>query len=348
MSVLATDEPLTAKIRTTFILDDNKNSGYTTFCVPQGLGVMKQNLVDYSDEYQGAKVKFIACRWSKKEDKPIIDFVMDNQFPELWKKAIYKGADIWNKGFEKAGIARTAVSIKENGFDKSDNSLTQNRIRYAVTPLNDIRGSIWVRPNTGEIFNADIVINHDIINNIQIEAFLTLSPYLPQARTLVPDDSLFVNMLAQRVAFNIGKCLGFEENFKASSIYPVDSLSSAAFTQNNGIVASIMDNTNFNYVAGEEGIKSGAKLFQDRAGEIDILNIKYLYGDYKVYEDTIYNSCKLFSEAPVLGNSYIFGSKKSLNGFIDPESLNSDLGDNQIKSSTIGLETLQKVVENGA
>ena len=109
-----------------------------------------------------------------------------------------------------------------------------------------------------------------------------------------------------------------------------------------------MDNTNFNYVAGEEGIKSGAKLFQDRAGEIDILNIKYLYGDYKVYEDTIYNSCKLFSEAPVLGNSYIFGSKKSLNGFIDPESLNSDLGDNQIKSSTIGLETLQKVVENGA
>ena len=343
MSELAKDEPVTAKVKTSFVFAQSGESTYNTFCVPKGIGVRRVSVLDYSDAYQGTKVKYLAGRWARKEAKPVISFVMDSDFPELWKTAIRKGADIWNQGFAEAGVDCCAISVEERNDNNDVTGLLTNRIRYVVSPSENILSNVWYHPDTGEIFNADISVNHNIINEIQRDAFLSLSPYMEEARSLTPDSVLFVNMLAQKIAFHIGRCLGFEANYKASSVVPADSLSSASYTARNGIMASVMDPAGFNYVAGKEGIISGAKLWQDKAGEIDIYSIRYLYGNDS--DNTpVYNSCSYITGSPAIEAGYKFGRKNLVREIMDPYALNNDLGDDQIKSSEKGLKTLEMVV----
>ena len=59
-------------------------------------------------------------------------------------------------------------------------------------------------------------------------------------------------LLRYVLAHEVGHSLGFPHNFKASAIYPVDSLRSASFLREWGHVPSIMDYSRFNYLAQPE------------------------------------------------------------------------------------------------
>ena len=78
------------------------------------------------------------------------------------------------------------------------------------------------------------------------------------------------NGIVDLILHEIGHTLGLRHNFKASSIYSIDQLSNAAFTQKYGISGSVMDYQPIN-------VFDGTTFFQTKPGTYDYWAIEYAY-----------------------------------------------------------------------
>jgi hypothetical protein len=65
------------------------------------------------------------------------------------------------------------------------------------------------------------------------------------------------DMMRMVIAHEVGHALGLPHNMGASCAYEIESYRDGAFTQKNGIAASIMDYARFNYIAqpGDKNIR---------------------------------------------------------------------------------------------
>lgn len=337
MSTIAKDEPLTSTVKCTIM--QPPHSSYTPVEADLKVNTQRVKVIDYSSKYQGAQIKYYATRWDLSGNRQLT-FVADNDFPLPYKEAIENAADIWNKGFGRE-VIKVAYSDTEGGVHhKAD-----GKIRYIKTPASKVTSSTWVSPSTGEIFYADIVINHNVISSITTDEIISLGASNPKARSLVPDNALFKGMLTYKIAHEMGKCLGFSTNLSASSAYPADSLASGTFTSKYGITPSIMDIVGFNYVAGDAGLKSGASMYQDRLGEYDLKAIKFLYGNTPVNHKDDNTPGKSFLDNDK-GLTYLYIAPRGEKEKANPYGLKGDLGDNALKSSTIAINQLYTVVKN--
>jgi hypothetical protein len=125
----------------------------------------------------------------------------------------------------------------------------------------------------------------------------------------------------------------------ASCAYDTESYRNAAFTQKNGIAASLMDYARFNYIAqpGDKGVR-----FIRQMGPYDHYAVNW---GYRV----IPNSVSPESETATLDKwilekagdpMYKYGKQSSS---FDPTSQTEDIGNNSMKSSSYGLKNLEYV-----
>jgi hypothetical protein len=100
--------------------------------------------------------------------EPIV-FYMDTTIPEDYVQYIMEGVEMWQRAFEKAGfknaiIAKRAPTPEEDPeFDPED--ARYNTIRWSTSDqvMYGAIGPSQVDPRTGEIINADILFEHNMV-----------------------------------------------------------------------------------------------------------------------------------------------------------------------------------------
>ena len=144
------------------------------------------------------------------------------------------------------------------------------------------------------------------------------------------------------IAHEVGHALGFPHNMAASYAYPVDSLRNGAFTQKNGIAASIMDYARYNYVAqpGDQNIR-----FVRQMGPYDHYAVNWGYRWLPNITDPAEENGILDTWILEKANDpkYKYGRQSNI---FDPQSQTECVGDDPIKASTYGISNLKYVLAN--
>lgn len=276
--------------------------------------------------------------------KPIV-YYLDPGTPENLQKYIKQGIEDWQKPFETAGfknaiIAKDAPSVEEDP-EFSPEDVRYSVVRYVASTTRNAVGPSVSDPRSGEIIESDIIWYHNHLRSYRNRYLLETAAANPSARTLETPEEEIGEMMRMVIAHEVGHALGFPHNMAASYAYPVDSLRNGAFTQKNGIAASIMDYARYNYVAqpGDEGIR-----FIRQMGPYDHYAVNWGYRwlaseDADAEKETLHAWIIEKADDP----KYKFGRQSSR---FDPQSQTECIGNDPIQASTYGLKNLKYVAAN--
>lgn len=276
--------------------------------------------------------------------KPIVWYI-DDAFPESWKAPLKQSVLIWNKAFEKIGFKNV---MRAEEFPKDDpnfdpDNLKYSCIRYVPVSIENAMGPSWIDPRSGEIINATVLVYNDVIKLINNWRFIQTAQLDPDVRCKKMPKRIVDESLAYVFAHEIGHTLGLMHNMSASSVFPVDSLRSASFTQKYGTTPSIMDYARFNYVAQPED--KGVRLSPPDMGLYDEYAIKWLYspipGDLSVEEEA--KVTEQWIDEKVGDPIYRYGRQQVYSRY-DPSALEEDLGDDALKAGDYGIKNLQYIL----
>lgn len=102
--------------------------------------------------------------------KPIV-FWIENAVPLEYRDAIREGVLMWNKAFEKAGF-QNAIEVQQmpDDVDWQPADVHYNTIRWFNSlDAGFAKGPVRVNPLTGEILDADIIVDANMVRSIQQE-----------------------------------------------------------------------------------------------------------------------------------------------------------------------------------
>ncbi|GAB1542440.1 zinc-dependent metalloprotease [Scytonema sp. NUACC21] len=102
--------------------------------------------------------------------KPIV-FWIENAVPLEYRDAIAEGILMWNKAFEKLGF-QNAIEVRQmpDDADWHPADVRYNTIRWFNSlDAGFARGPVRVNPFTGEILDADIIVDANMVRSIQQE-----------------------------------------------------------------------------------------------------------------------------------------------------------------------------------
>jgi hypothetical protein len=314
---------------------------------------------DYSSEELKADEKTYLRRWKlvpkdieayKRGElvepiKPIV-YYLDPATPEKFRSYMKEGIELWQTAFEAAGFKNAIIAkdppSKEEDPDFSPEDIRYSVVRYVASTTRNATGPSVSDPRSGEIIESDIIWYHNHLRSYRNRYMLETGAANPSARTLNTPDAEIGEMMKMVIAHEVGHTLGLPYNMRASYAYDVESYRDGAFTQKNGIAATIMDYARYNYIAqpGDTNIR-----FVRQLGPYDDYAINYGYR--YIPEANSADDEKEFLSNWILekaGNPiYKFGKQSSR---FDPTSQTEDIGNNSIKASTYGLKNLKIVAEN--
>lgn len=190
--------------------------------------------------------------------KPIVYYI-DPATPAKFVPWVKKGIEDWQPAFEAAGF-RKAIVAKDAPTRAEDPDWDPEDARYSVvrwlpSRVEDAYGPHIHDPRSGEILEADIQLYHNIQNLVGMWYFTQVGALDPRARTLPLPDDLMGRLVQFVVAHEIGHTLGFQHNFKASSLYTLTQVRDKEWVKTNSHTPTLMDYARFNYVAQpEDGI----------------------------------------------------------------------------------------------
>jgi hypothetical protein len=222
---------------------------------------------DFSGATQRVETKRYISRWRLEcSDKKVgnlcvpkkpITYYLDPATPAWLKPWIKKGIEDWQVAFEAAGFYKGIVAAEApaNDPDFSGEDATVAMVRWLPSSTENAVGPSLKDPRTGEIIDADVQTYLNVMN-LGRSWYFTQVGHLDKRTHKFPfPDSLAGRLLEYVTAHEVGHTLGFPHNFKASSMYPVDSVRSKTWVAKNGHTPTLMDYSRFNYVAQpEDGI----------------------------------------------------------------------------------------------
>ena len=231
------------------------------------VGYFGVNQRDFSGATQRVETKRYISRWRLEcSDKKVgnlcvpkkpITYYLDPATPAWIKPWIKKGIEDWQVAFEAAGFYKgiVAADAPANDPDFSGEDATVAMVRWLPSATENAVGPSLKDPRTGEIIDADVQTYLNVMNLGRSWYFTQVGHLDKRAQKFPFPDSLAGRLLEYVTAHEVGHTLGFPHNFKASSMYPVDSVRSKTFVKTMGHTPTLMDYSRFNYVAQpEDGI----------------------------------------------------------------------------------------------
>ena len=292
------------------------------------------------------------------EPKQPIVYYLDTNIPVEYRPFVKAGVEAWSQAFEAAGWKNAIhAEMLPEGADPED--LRYHVIRWNVSdqPGYGAIGPSIVDPRSGEVLDADILIEANMINGYRrewrtmvtpaaaIEETLGIGVASPQAaehasfsaelasqgsllRTMLlasgvigPNDAVPMeyvgNALKWVTMHEVGHTLGLRHNFRASSDTPLDRLSDRAWTEQNGIYSSVMDYPTVNLP--EHGKPAGYPYNPD-LGSYDRWAIGY------GYTADAGRAARLAREAALPGHAFGTDEDSGGPGALDPTVNLYDLG----------------------
>ena len=274
--------------------------------------------------------------------KPIT-FYIGGAVPEHLRPYIVRGITDWNRAFEKAGFKNAIRAIvPDDTLDVEGDDMRYSVLTYAASEKANAMGPSTLDPRTGEILEADIIWWHNVQSLISEWVMVQTGAVDARARMLELPEELIGDAVRFVACHEVGHSLGLRHNMIASAAYPTDSLRSATFTSRMGSTsASIMDYARFNYIA-QPG--DGVKVMSPGIGPYDLMAIEWGYRWYPHGTDESRALADFLSQHQ--GKEYRYSETQPQRTAIDPRALSEDLGDDPIKSATLGIENLKRVMPN--
>ncbi|MFA7331415.1 MAG: zinc-dependent metalloprotease [Candidatus Delongbacteria bacterium] len=132
----------------------------------------------WGDDGREDPMVHVANRWRLEKREPEaalsepvqpIVYWLENTIPAEYRAAVRRGAELWNLAFERAGF-QNAFVVKQmpDDADWDPADIRYNTIRWISSnePSFGAMGPSQVNPYTGEILNADIVVEADMVRRV--------------------------------------------------------------------------------------------------------------------------------------------------------------------------------------
>ena len=312
---------------------------------------------DFSGNTQRVETRRFIGRWRLEcSDKKVgnlcvpikpITYYLDPATPAWIKPWIKKGIEDWQVAFEAAGFYKGIVAAEppKNDPDFSGEDATVAMVRWLPSATENAVGPSLRDPRTGEIIDADVQTYLNVMNLNRSWYFTQVGHLDKRAQKLPFPDTLMGRLVEYVTAHEVGHTLGFPHNFKASSMYPTDSVRSRTFVKKMGHTPTLMDYSRFNYVAQPEDNIDLDDLIP-KVGPYDKYAVMWGYTpipNAKTPEDekvTLDKWTRMQDTIPW----YRFASDAGAGG-ADPGEQSEAVGDaDAVKATTLGVKNLKRTI----